>query len=241
MPDKVTSRLIQLRLMPTLLGAHDSSRCAGAGILHSSLQRQMEDLTAAGVLHEADFNERVLDALHCLPLANAQVRVSRSKAPLCLAQYLRRVTRTRCAGGKQTSACNVQHLHLHIVPCMAARRSHGTLPAAAELVVLANHVASNSSLLRCSGRWRTWPRRSAASRSRRCAACRRTSCPSSPSTSRAGKFACAPTPEVRRSANCNLACYISPHELRLDRHSRHCYVMCSSRRAQALYTTLFFE
>ena len=46
---------------------------AGAGILHSSLQRQMEELTAAGVLHEADFNERVLDALHCLPLANAQV------------------------------------------------------------------------------------------------------------------------------------------------------------------------
>jgi hypothetical protein len=46
----------------------------GAGILHSSLQRQMEELTAAGVLHEADFNERVLDALHCLPLANAQVQ-----------------------------------------------------------------------------------------------------------------------------------------------------------------------
>lgn len=42
-------------------------------MLHSSLQRQMEELTAAGVLHEADFNERVLDALHCLPLANAQV------------------------------------------------------------------------------------------------------------------------------------------------------------------------
>lgn len=43
-------------------------------MLHSSLQRGMEELTAAGVLHEANFNERVLDALHCLPLANAQVR-----------------------------------------------------------------------------------------------------------------------------------------------------------------------
>lgn len=42
-------------------------------MLHSTLQRQMEELTAAGILHEADFNERVLDALHCLPLANAQV------------------------------------------------------------------------------------------------------------------------------------------------------------------------
>ena len=53
----------------------------GAAMLHSSLQRGMEELTAAGVLHEADFNERVLDALHCLPLANAQVRCNTMLSP----------------------------------------------------------------------------------------------------------------------------------------------------------------
>ena len=71
-----------LTTTPTLTWYHARS---GAGILHSSLQRQMEELTAAGVLHEADFNERVLDALHCLPLANAQVcsagRVLTARAP----------------------------------------------------------------------------------------------------------------------------------------------------------------
>lgn len=55
------------------LGEHFVLVSAGAAMLHSSLQRQMEELTAAGVLHQAHFNERVLDALHCLPLANAQV------------------------------------------------------------------------------------------------------------------------------------------------------------------------